>query len=475
MEVLKNLFKDRFGCDALSCDRLTPAGSDRSYYRLTCADGRSAVGVAGTSQAENRAFCAIAAHLRAKGLNVPQVFCSSDNSMAYLQSDLGDESLYGAIAKGRGSGHYSEPERRLLRQTIACLPALQFLGAEGLDFSVCYPQSSFDGRGVMFDLNYFKYDYLKLTAVQFNETSLQDDFEHLAADILEAKCPTGFMYRDFQARNVMLCGGKPWFIDFQGGRLGPVCYDVASFVYQASARYPEDLKKELVETYIVAAKPYADLDTDDFRASLRLFVLLRTLQVLGAYGFRGYIEKKGHFIASVPYALENAAQLLLDGVCAPYPELERVLSALVASQTRVEKPADSRLTVEVTSFSYRLGLPQDSSGNGGGYVYDCRALENPGRYEAYKKSNGLDRNVIDFLEEEGGILVYLDRVKGQVYPHIRKYVERGFAHLMVCFGCTGGQHRSVYLAQHFAEAVAADFDVHVIVRHTALKIENRLK
>ncbi len=469
------MFKDCFGCDAVTCVRLTPAGSDRSYYRLASEDGRTAVGVVGTSQAENRAFCVIAAHLRSKGLNVPQVLCSSADSMAYLQSDLGDESLYGAVAEGRLTGVYQAKSRALLRKTIARLPALQFAGAEGLDFSVCYPQSSFDRRGVMFDLNYFKYDYLKLTAAQFSETALQDDFERLASDLLEAKCPQGFMYRDFQARNVMLCGGEPWFIDFQGGRLGPVCYDVASFVFQAAARYPADLKRELVETYIAAAKPYADLDTEDFRASLRLFVLFRTLQVLGAYGFRGYIEKKGHFIASIPFALENAAQLLLDGVCSPYPELERVLSALVATQKRVEEPIDGRLTVEVTSFSYRIGLPQDASGNGGGYVYDCRALENPGRYEAYKKSNGLDKNVIDFLEEEGGILIYLDRVKGQVYPHIRKYVERGFTHLMVSFGCTGGQHRSVYLAHHFAEAVAADFNVHVIVRHTALNIDYRLK
>ena len=475
MEILKNLFKESFGCEAVTCVRLTPAGSDRSYYRLAAADGRTAVGVVGTSLAENRAFCAISAHLRAKGLNVPQVLCSSADGMAYLQVDLGDESLYGALTEGRRTGVYDERSRRLLLQTISCLPALQFLGAEGFDFSVCYPQSGFDGRGVMFDLNYFKYDYLKLTSVQFSETALQDDFERLAGDLLSAQCPEGFMYRDFQARNVMLCGGEPWFIDFQGGRRGPVCYDVASFVFQAAARYPADLKRELIEAYISAAKPYADLDTEDFRASLRLFVLFRTLQVLGAYGFRGYIEKKGHFIASVPYALENAAQLLQEGVCTPYPELGRVLASLVASQKKVEEPGDGRLTVEVTSFSYRIGLPQDESGNGGGYVYDCRALENPGRYEAYKKSNGLDRNVIDFLEEEGGILVYLERVKGQVYPHIEKYIGRGFTHLMVSFGCTGGQHRSVYLAQHFAEAVAADFDVHVIVRHTAINVCRRLK
>ncbi|MBQ7254263.1 MAG: phosphotransferase [Bacteroidales bacterium] len=476
MKGLKALFNDYFGAGAASCEKLAASGSCRTYFRLKAADGRSAVGTVGTVPEENLAFLAIARHFAAKGLNVPRVFAVSGDGMEYLQSDLGDESLYAAVADGRKTGNYSPSENELLKKTVAYLPKLQFEGGDGLDYSVCYPQKCFDRRNILFDLNYFKYDYLKLTGVPFDEIALQDDFERLADDLLAADCPAGFMYRDFQGRNVMICDGEPWFIDFQGGRRGPVCYDLASFVWQASARYPASLREELVNAYIKAARPYADLDNDSFRATLRLFVLFRTLQVLGAYGFRGYIEKKGYFIASVPFALANAATIIDDGYRARYPQLCGVLDALSQSLRPEESSADDgRLTVEVTSFSFRQGVPADASGNGGGYVFDCRYLANPGRYEPYKKFNGLDANVIEFLEKEGGILVFLDHVKTVVFPHIDKFIERGFTHMMVSFGCTGGQHRSVYSAQHFAEAVAAAYDVDVIVRHTAINVNKRLK
>lgn len=429
----------------------------------------------GTSLAENRAFRAISRHFASKGLNVPKVLAVGRDEMSYLQDDLGDDSLYAALAAGRKTGKYGAVERDLLKKTVAYLPKLQFLGAEGFDFSVCFPQSEFDRRNILFDLNYFKYDYLKLTAAPFDEIALQDDFERLADDLLAAPCPSGFMYRDFQARNVMLVNGEPWFIDFQGGRKGPVCYDLASFVWQAAARYPADLKEELIKTYIEAAKPFADLDNDAFRSSLRLFVFFRTLQVLGAYGFRGFIEKKAHFKESVPFALDNAAAILGDDYRKRYPALCGVLDFLCESSKKVEEQHDGRLTVEVTSFSYRLGLPEDESGNGGGFVFDCRALENPGRYEAYKRSTGLDADVIEFLEDDGGILVFLENAEKLVFPHIEKFIERGFTHMMVSFGCTGGQHRSVFSAQHFAEAVAAKYDVHVIVHHTAINVNKRTR
>ena len=254
-----------------------------------------------------------------------------------------------------------------------------------------------------------------------------------------------------------------------------MCYDLASFVWQAAARYPASLKEELVNEYISAARPYADLSGEGFRSALRLFVLLRTLQVLGAYGFRGYIEKKGHFIASVPFALQNAASLLNDGLRELYPQLCAVLGFLSDASQAEPVPADGRLTVEVTSFSFRQGVPDDKSGNGGGFVFDCRGLANPGRYAPYRKFNGLDANVIEFLENEGGIKVFLENAKKMVFPHIEKFMERGFTNMMVSFGCTGGQHRSVYSAQHFAEAVAAAYDVHVIVRHTGINVSKRLK
>ena len=474
MERLIALFREYFGVEAISCTKLAASGSGRAYYRLTDADGRSVVGAIGVSDVENRAFITISNHFAKAGLNVPKVLKVSDDGMLYLQEDLGDRTLFAALESGRAKADYNDDQKRLLLKTISHLPELQFKGGEGLDYSVCYPQSEFDRRNILFDLNYFKYDFLKLTWATFDENALQDDFERLADDLLAAECPVGFMYRDFQSRNVMLVGDDPYFIDFQGGRRGPVCYDLASFVWQAAARYPAPLKEELVQEYIRAAKPYADLDTDGFRAALRLYVLLRTLQVLGAYGFRGYIEKKGHFLASVPYALQNAAALMNDELRGRYPQLCDVLDFLSKSVQQDPVPADGRLTVEVTSFSFRQGAPADKSGNGGGFVFDCRALANPGRYEQYRKFNGLDANVIEFLEEEGGINVFLKNVETLVFPHVAKFIERGFTNMMVSFGCTGGQHRSVYSAQHFAEAVAKAFDVHVVVRHTALNISKRI-
>ncbi|MBR5034614.1 MAG: phosphotransferase [Bacteroidales bacterium] len=475
VESLKSLFRQYFGCEAASVSRLTASGSNRTYYRLTCENGWCAIGTVGTSLAENRAFVAIAGHFAAKGLNVPKVLGVSPDGMCYLQQDLGDVSLYDILASGRKSGEYDARQRELLLKTVAYLPRMQFEGADGFDFSVCYPQSDFDRRNILFDLNYFKYDYLKLTAAPFDEIALQNDFERLADDLLTAECPTGFMYRDFQARNVMLVDEELFFIDFQGGRRGPVCYDLASFVWQAAARYPQDLKEDLIRTYIDAASHYADLNNDRFRESLRLFVLFRTLQVLGAYGFRGYIEKKARFISSVPYALDNASKLIDDDLRCRYPELCKVLLFLADSSQPKPMTQDGRLTVEVTSFSYRQGVPADESGNGGGFVFDCRALENPGRYDEYKKFNGLDGNVIEFLEKDGGIVVFLEDVKKVVFPHIEKFIERGFSHMMVSFGCTGGQHRSVYSAQHFAEAVAAKYDVNVEVRHTAINVNKRIR
>ena len=474
MEKLKILFKDFFGEEATTTAKLAASGSGRTYYRLSAGNNR-AVGVVGVSAVENRAFITIANHFAQAHLNVPKVLNVSPDGMCYLQDDLGSTTLFQALESGRAKAAYDDTQKQLLLKTISHLPDIQFKGGEGLDYSVCYPQSDFDRRNILFDLNYFKYDFLKLTWATFDENALQNDFELLADDLLAAECPVGFMYRDFQSRNVMLVDGEPYFIDFQGGRRGPVCYDLASFVWQAAARYPADLKEELVNEYIRAAKPYADLDTDGFRAALRLYVLLRTLQVLGAYGFRGYIEKKGHFLASVPFALQNAASLMDDRLRERYPQLCEVLTFLSDSVQPDPIPADGKLTVEVTSFSFRQGVPPDKSGNGGGFVFDCRALANPGRYEPYRKFNGLDANVIKFLEDEGGIQVFLKNVESVVFPHVAKFIERGFTNMMVSFGCTGGQHRSVYSAQHFAEAVAEAFDVHVIVRHTALNISKRIR
>lgn len=476
MERIRSLYKKHFGVEPASVEKFPASGSNRQYFRLFSHDGEAVIGTIGEDPAENRAFVAISQEFSRKGLPVPEVLETSDDMSCYLQNDLGSRSLFEAVAEGRKSGEYSSDERSLLVKTVSLLPALQFEGGRDLDYSVCYPQSIFDSRTINFDLNYFKYCYLKLSGIPFNEILLQDDFDLLADDLLN-RGPEAFMYRDFQARNVMLAGGNPYFIDFQGGRRGPVYYDLASFIWQASARYPSDLKEQLVSAYMDAASEYLEVEESEFRENLMIFSLFRTLQVLGAYGFRGYIEKKSHFIESIPPALKNVKELADLGAMSRYPYLEKIMRQLAGSMPeKVHQPDESgRLTVEVTSFSYRKGIPEDRSGNGGGFVFDCRALENPGRYAPYKAYNGLDANVIEFLEKDGGIITFLDRVYALVDPQIEKYLERGFTHLMVSFGCTGGQHRSAYSAQHLAEHVAAKYDVNVIVRHTNLNIEQKLR
>ena len=384
---------------------------------------------------------------------------------------------------------------------------MQIRGALGLDFTQCYPQEALDETNVLFDLNYFKYCFLKATGLDFHELKLEASFQLMARDIVNI--PGGaFMYRDFQARNVMLDSQEnPYFIDFQGGRRGPVQYDVASFLWQASARYPKKLRAELIKVYLQSLKQYQEVSEKKFRQGLQLCVLFRLLQVLGAYGFRGYFERKKHFLESIPPAMESLRDLLQDGGC-PYPYLNEVLTNLVSMpQFKPEKkesvsrkdglkttelnpyqthpqdgpPTFSRydaqgpLVVRVFSFSYGKGIPEDTSGNGGGYVFDCRSTHNPGRYEPYKQLTGLDEPVIRFLEDDGEILTFLDSVYKLADHHVARYIQRGFTSLMFSFGCTGGQHRSVYCAQHLAEHIHRKYGVEVRICHREQEITQILE
>ena len=460
MKRLQELYQQWSGEAPAQTEQLPGAGSNRVYYRLSNDKGESVIGCVGTSAEENHAFVALARHFTAKGLPVPQVLAVSPDEMRYLQTDLGTTSLFDALRRGReAGGRYDEEERELLRQTIRLLPRVQFEGAQGLDFSVCYPQPAFDHTGVMFDLNYFKYCYLKATGIDFHELRLEHDFQQMARD-LTSEQGNSFLYRDFQARNVMVLTGIS-FIDFQGGRRGPFYYDLASFLWQASARYPQTLRQELLDVYYAEAQRYTAMPPRaDFDRRLRLFVFFRLLQVLGAYGFRGYFERKQHFLQSIPPALDSIRQLLADGPFG-YPELEQALGAICShaqpQPSTLNPQPSNHLVVRIFSFSYKRGIPQDESGNGGGYVFDCRGTHNPGRYEQYKHLTGLDQPVIQFLEDDGEILTFLDAVYRLADAHVARYLERGFSSLMFCFGCTGGQHRSVYSAQHLAEHIRQKF------------------
>ena len=470
-EVLKDLYHTFVGRPADEIVELPSSGSNRRYFRLS--GPRSLIGVSGTSRPENEAFLYMAAHFRQKGLPVPEVYCSSEDKLFYLQEDLGDTLLFDAIEKGRKSSVFDETEKRLLHQTIELLPKVQFVGADGMDFSHCYPQPEFNRRSILWDLNYFKYCFLKATGLEFQEDRLEDDFQKMA-DVLLRSASATFMYRDFQSRNVMVRDGEPWLIDFQGGRKGPVYYDVASFLWQAKAKYPDDLREELLGSYIAALRQYIPVDETYFRSQLQHFVLFRILQVLGTYGFRGYFEKKPHFIQSVPYAIDNLRQLLREDY-AEYPYLCSVLRDLTQLTQFSDDIQRRRLEVKVMSFAYKKGIPADPSGNGGGYVFDCRALHNPGRYERYQKLNGLDEPVIRFLEDDGEILSFLEHVYALVDASVARYLERGFSNLSVCFGCTGGQHRSVYAAQHLAEHLHQKYNVRIELEHREQSIKTILQ
>lgn len=468
--ALIKLYTTYLGIEPDKITELPSSGSNRRYFRLlNTKENKTTIGVIGTSEAENKAFIYMARHFQEKGLPVPEVLAVSDDGMVYLQTDLGDSLLFTEIEKGRLTRSFSLHERDLLTKTIRRLPDIQFNGADGMDFSICYPVESFDIRSIMWDLNYFKYCFLKATGLEFAEDKLEDDFQKLANILIKCNSDT-FMYRDFQSRNVMIREGEPWFIDFQGGRRGPFYYDVASFLWQAKANLPDSLRHELLQEYLKSLNKYTTIGEPEFMSMLRHFVLFRTLQVLGAYGFRGYFEKKPHFMQSVPYAIENL-RALLDKPYEEYPYLNELLVKLVNMKQFTDALTKKQLTVRVLSFAYKKGIPNDPSGNGGGYVFDCRAINNPGKYERYKPFTGLDANVIRFLEEDGEIIEYLEHCYALTDSSVKRYIERGFTNLMIAFGCTGGQHRSVYCAQHMAEHIAKKFNVRVELIHREQNIE----
>ena len=507
MEKLTALYIQYKGEEPAEIEKIPGAGSNRQYYRFIGKDGESVVGVIGTSRDENHAFIYLDRHFQLRQLPVPHILAVSVDELCYLQTDLGHTSLFDAIRGGReAGGRYNQNEQQLLIKTIRALPNFQIRGARGLDWKNCYPQPEFDEESVLFDLNYFKYCFLKATGLDFHELKLEANF-HMFAQDLTSETSDYFLYRDFQARNVMLDQeGNPYFIDFQGGRKGPFYYDLASFLWQASAKYSFKLRRTLTYEYYDALQQYVEVPSvRHFVNRLSLFVLFRLLQVLGAYGFRGYFERKKHFIDSIPPAIDNLRELLkMPQETFPYPYLMNMLQRLteLPQFAEVEKPVMTRsdgfkisdnnvyeshpqdgpatfskyddkgpLVLRIYSFSYRKGIPEDPSGNGGGYVFDCRSTHNPGRYEPYKKLTGLDEPVIRFLEDDGEILTFLESVYKLADHHVARYIQRGFTSLMFSFGCTGGQHRSVYSAQHLAEHLHDKFGVKVIVCHREQGIE----
>ena len=484
MTPLLELYKQYTGCTADSLQCIAGSGSNRVYYRMTTSGTSTSsvtevpevpttvIGVYGKVKKENEAFITIAREFEKSGIPAPKVLAVSDDNLYYLTSDLGDESLFfNYIAKG-----FDDECVRLLHKTVAILPKIQYEIGRTLDFSVCFPVAEFNERGIRWDLNYFKYDFLKLSPIEFDEALLEDCFDHLVSELL---CDSGntFLYRDFQSRNVMVRGGEPCFIDFQGGRRGPIYYDLVSFIFQAKAAIPSNIREDLIRTYLNSLKAYTEVDEKDFREKLMLFALFRNLQVLGAYGYRGLIEGKAHFISSIPFAIKNLKALLVECKFTGIDYLIGLLNELIEYHTdhTAEQIDSSKLCVDVYSFSYKKGIPADYSGNGGGFVFDCRAVHNPGRYKEYKQLTGLDQGVIDFLEEDGEMLEFMKSAYALADASVARYLERGFTHLQFSFGCTGGQHRSVYGAEHLAEHLHKKFGVQVRLTHREQKIKRILK
>jgi len=471
MDILKKLFEEHFH---LPAERIQPlqgelGGSGRNIIRLS--GGKvSAVGILYGVREENTAFIEFSRHFRQHGLPVPEIYAEDLSQGAYLEEDLGDTSLF-ELLSGNRSGEAIPPlVTEAYRQVVAVLPRFQVEAGRDLDYSVCYPRGSFDRQSISWDLNYFKYYFLRLAAIPFNEQALEDDFGQLTDFLLTAPSDY-FLYRDFQSRNIMLRGGAPFFVDYQGGRKGALQYDIASLLFDAKADLPPELRQELLDHYLDALAGFVDLDREAFLRHYYAYVYVRILQALGAYGFRGFYERKTHFLQSVPYALKNLRWLLHNTkLPIELPTLMDAFRSMLASEKLLGLASEAQnLVVRIFSFSFHRELPKDESGNGGGFVFDGRSLPNPGREERFKTLTGKDAPVIDYLNQQENVHQFLAGVFSLVDATVSNYQQRGFKNLIVSFGCTGGQHRSVYLAEQMAKRLRGKNGVEVVVRHLELE------
>ncbi len=452
---------------------LPPSGSEREYFRIK-SKTKNAIGVFNPDKKENKAFLTFSKHFKSKGLNVPEIYAKDLRSDIYLEEDLGDTTLFAFLRALRKNGEFPKEVIEIYKRVLEELPKFQIEAGKDLNYSVCYPRRKFDRRSMMWDLNYFKYYFLKLAKVPFDEQALERDFNKFT-DYLLSVDTKYFLYRDFQSRNIMLFNNCPYFIDYQGGRKGALHYDVASLLYDSKADIPQPVRNELLRHYLNELRNYIDFNQREFIEYYYGYVLIRILQAMGAYGYRGFYERKEHFLKSIPYALENLSWLL-ENIELPVklPALFGALEKTVRSKS-LKKFSDKReykLKVTVTSFSYKKGIPEDKYGNGGGFVFDCRGLLNPGRYEAFKLMNGKDEEIIKFLEEKSNVKRFLKHVYSLVDFTVDSYIKRKFTHLMVNFGCTGGQHRSVYCAEATAKHLEEKFNINVDLVHTELEAGN---
>ena len=467
MDVLERLFERHFHFPA---ERVKPlqgqlGGSGRAIIRLSGGEA-SAIGIVYPVREENIAFLEFSRHFRRHGLAVPEIYEQDLAAGAYLEEDLGDITLFDLLSRNRSGDGFEPSVIEAYRKVVAALPRFQVEAGRDINYKVCYPRASFDRQSIAWDLNYFKYYFLRLAGIPFSEQALENDFARLTLFLLTAPHDY-FLYRDFQSRNIMLREGEPFFLDYQGGRKGALQYDIASLLYDGKADLPPQLRQELLDNYLDRLAAHIAVDRAAFMEHYYGFVYIRLMQALGAYGFRGFYERKAHFLQSVPYALKNL-RWLAHNVKLPIalPALMEAFQGMLGSEKLMALASSAdMLTVRIFSFSFHRQPPSDESGNGGGFVFDARSLPNPGREERFKPLTGRDAPVIEYLNQQESVHQFLSNAMSLVDASVKSYQARGFRSLMVSFGCTGGQHRSVFLAEQLARHLRGSGGVEVHVRH----------
>ena len=469
IDRIKELFILYSKDEITAIDKLPQAGSERHYFRIHT-ENRSYIATYGANLKENESFIYFSKLFKKKDLAVPEILCINTDKDIYLQEDFGDISLLNKLEE---SGYTTEVYD-LYKKSLQQLALLQVKGHEGLDYKKCLTNSSFGKQAIMADLLYFKYYFLDALRQPYDKQKLIDDFEALSNYLSHTEYKY-FMFRDFQSRNIMVTPDDDvHFIDYQGGMKGAPQYDVASLLWQAKANLPDDWKQHLLDDYMDAFEKVVEeqIDKDVFRSQYNGYVLIRLLQVLGAYGFRGLFERKAHFLTSIPLALQNLKWFVQNqSLGIAVPEFKKVLELCISDEvihefTPVQANDDTTLIVTINSFSYKKGIPSDLTENGGGYVFDMRGILNPGRIEVYKTQSGLDKSVKDFLEQQTDMPLFLNGVFSVVDISVSEYIKRGFASLMVNFGCTGGQHRSVYAAEALTRHLRNKYKVKINLAHT---------
>ncbi|MGM0650380.1 MAG: RapZ C-terminal domain-containing protein [Bacteroidota bacterium] len=472
MEKIQQLIHSHFGQKAPDVTPLPRSGSDRQYYRFNI-NGNSFLAAINPNVKENLAFFEMSRHFKKQGILVPELFAVSEDKTTYILQDLGDLNLFQHLTENRHGDDIHPATLDYYKDALRQLAHMQTTAAASYNFNYTWPAKAFSKQAILWDLNYFKYYFARIAGVPFDEYALEKDF-HALADFL-MKAPSGyFMYRDFQSRNIMIHNDQVWFIDYQGGRKGALQYDVASLLWQARAKLPGKTKNALLKSYLKGLSKHISVDETEFRYYYNAFVLIRVLQTLGAYGFRGLYQQKQHFLISLPYAFDNLADIRRDfALTDNYPELAAVIDRLLSDEYRIvshDNMEKNQLRVLVQSFSYKNGIPKDMSGHGGGHVFDCRAVHNPGRYEDYKQLTGKDEPVRKFLDKTAGMQEFLRHVKYIVGQSVEVYQKREFGYLSVSFGCTGGQHRSVYAAEKMASFLNNKCNnIDLVIQHRELE------